>query len=181
MPKTHYEVIGVSRDASMEEIISTCLRIGRACQPDENSTAEERRRFEEIREAYLVLSDPQRRKRYEELLESSAHLPKTVPLDEGHNQRMQNGSEEAPERSKTAGLYFLLVTVIFVVFLTSFAWGQGVENLGVQHYLQSLFLGALLGGVIYAFVRHTAGAVVVLGMFGVMVFIGWLLSHIHID
>lgn len=66
MSADYYEVLGVSRDASSEEIKKTFRRLARDSHPDANPddpTAEAR--FREVAEAYEVLSDPQRRQRYD--------------------------------------------------------------------------------------------------------------------
>jgi molecular chaperone DnaJ len=62
----YYQALGVSRDASPEEIKNAFRRLARETHPDANPddpTAEAR--FREIAEAYEVLSDPQRKARYD--------------------------------------------------------------------------------------------------------------------
>lgn len=64
--RDYYEVLGVSRDASRAEIQSAYRRLAREHHPDVNAgdrMAEER--FKEINEAYQVLSDDERRARYD--------------------------------------------------------------------------------------------------------------------
>ena len=66
MSKDFYDILGVSRDASTEEIKKAFRRMARDSHPDANPddpTAEAR--FREIAEAYEVLSDPERRHRYD--------------------------------------------------------------------------------------------------------------------
>jgi molecular chaperone DnaJ len=62
----HYGTLGVSRDASPEDIKRAYRRLAREHHPDRNpddSAAEER--FKEITRAYEVLSDPDKRQRYD--------------------------------------------------------------------------------------------------------------------
>lgn len=62
----HYEVLGVARDATPDEIKKAYRGLARRHHPDANpgdSTAEER--FKEITHAYDVLSDPQKRQNYD--------------------------------------------------------------------------------------------------------------------
>ncbi len=66
--KDYYAVLGVQRDASEAEIKKAFRRLARQHHPDlakDKRAAEEK--FKEINEAYEVLSDPQKRKRYDEL------------------------------------------------------------------------------------------------------------------
>lgn len=66
MPKAdHYGVLGVPRNASAEEIRSAYRRLARQYHPDVNSSADASARFKEITQAYEILSDPERRQRYD--------------------------------------------------------------------------------------------------------------------
>jgi molecular chaperone DnaJ len=64
--KDYYEILGVSRDASDKEIKAAYRRLARKYHPDLNPNdraAEEK--FKEIAEAFAVLSDPEKRARYD--------------------------------------------------------------------------------------------------------------------
>lgn len=65
MRRDYYQVLGVSRDCSQEEIKAAYRRLARRYHPDvcDEEGAEER--FKEIGEAYAVLSDPEKRRRYD--------------------------------------------------------------------------------------------------------------------
>jgi curved DNA-binding protein len=66
--KDYYQVLGVARDASEADIKKAFRKLARQYHPDtakDKKTAEEK--FKEINEAYEVLSDPAKRKRYDEL------------------------------------------------------------------------------------------------------------------
>ncbi|MBW0001592.1 MAG: J domain-containing protein [Verrucomicrobia bacterium] len=66
--KDYYATLGVSRDASEEDIKKAFRKLARQYHPDvaqDKKTAEEK--FKEINEAYEVLGDPEKRKKYDEL------------------------------------------------------------------------------------------------------------------
>jgi molecular chaperone DnaJ len=61
----HYEVLGVSRDASIDEIKKAYRRLARQLHPDVNPGEEASERFKLVTHAYDVLSDPDQRARYD--------------------------------------------------------------------------------------------------------------------
>ncbi|MEV0702229.1 DnaJ C-terminal domain-containing protein [Saccharopolyspora sp. NPDC050389] len=65
MARDYYEVLGVSRNASADEVQQAYRKLARRHHPDVNSDPSAEERFKEINEAYSVLSDPDTRKRYD--------------------------------------------------------------------------------------------------------------------
>jgi len=61
-----YEVLGVERSASAEELKSAFRKLAMQYHPDRNSAADAAERFKEIGEAYEILSDPEKRARYDQ-------------------------------------------------------------------------------------------------------------------
>jgi molecular chaperone DnaJ len=61
----HYEVLGVSRDATPDEIKKAYRRLARELHPDVNPGAEASERFKMVTHAYDVLSDPRQREQYD--------------------------------------------------------------------------------------------------------------------
>lgn len=65
--KDYYETLGVKRDASEAEIKSAYRKLARKYHPDVNKTKEAEEKFKDINEAYEVLSDKNKRQRYDGL------------------------------------------------------------------------------------------------------------------
>ena len=69
--KDYYEILGVPRGATEKEIKSSYRKLARKFHPDINPDAAEK--FKEINEAYEVLGDAEKRKRYDALGEHWQH------------------------------------------------------------------------------------------------------------
>jgi len=61
----HYDVLGVDRQATPEEIKKAYRKLARELHPDVNPSPDASERFKDVTHAYDVLSDPQQRERYD--------------------------------------------------------------------------------------------------------------------
>jgi curved DNA-binding protein len=64
--RDYYEVLGVGRGAGEADVKSAYRRIARKYHPDVNKSPEATEKFKEATEAYEVLSDPEKRKVYDQ-------------------------------------------------------------------------------------------------------------------
>src|SRR5690242_10108404 len=77
--KDYYKILGVSENADQKEIRQSYRKLARQYHPDVNpgdQAAEEK--FKEINEANEVLSDPEKRKKYDEMrtyYQQFGHMP----------------------------------------------------------------------------------------------------------
>ena len=60
-----YQVLGVERGSSDADIKRAFRKLAQQWHPDVNAEAEAQERFKEINDAYQILSDPERRQRYD--------------------------------------------------------------------------------------------------------------------
>jgi len=64
--KDYYKILGISRNASDEDIKKAYRKLAKKYHPDKNQgNAEAERKFKDISEAYAVLSDPTKKRKYD--------------------------------------------------------------------------------------------------------------------
>lgn len=63
--RDYYEILNVGRNASQDEIKAAFRKLARQYHPDVNSAPDAEERFKEINEAFMVLSDPEKRSVYD--------------------------------------------------------------------------------------------------------------------
>lgn len=73
-----YEILGVPRDASQEDIQRAYRKLARAYHPDLNKDPDAEERFKDVSEAYSVLSDPATRRRYDAFGPEFRQVPEDV-------------------------------------------------------------------------------------------------------
>jgi curved DNA-binding protein len=65
--RDYYEIMGVARDATQDEIKRAYRKLARKYHPDVSSEPDAEQRFKEVGEAYEVLKDPEKRAAYDQL------------------------------------------------------------------------------------------------------------------
>lgn len=64
--RDYYDILGINKDASQEEIKKAYRKLALEWHPDRNKSPEAEEKFKEINEAYEVLSDPEKRAAYDQ-------------------------------------------------------------------------------------------------------------------
>jgi curved DNA-binding protein len=96
-----YEVLGVQRNASAEEIQQAYRKLARQYHPDLNKDPSAEERFKDISEAYSVLSDPSTRRRYDAFGPDFRQVPEDA--DPQTWRRARAGAGGRGRRGGTAG------------------------------------------------------------------------------
>jgi len=64
--RDYYEVLGISKSASKEEIKKSYRKLAKEFHPDRNKAADAETKFKEVQESYDILSDEQKRSAYDQ-------------------------------------------------------------------------------------------------------------------
>ena len=73
--RDYYEVLGVSKTASKDEIKSAFRRLAKKYHPDISKEENAEEKFKEVQEAYSVLSDDNKRKAYDQFGHAGVNGP----------------------------------------------------------------------------------------------------------
>jgi curved DNA-binding protein len=123
-----YQVLGVPRDASQEEIQRAYRKLARTYHPDVNSDPAAEDRFKEVSEAYDVLSDPQARRRYDAFGRDFRQVPPDADPDAWR--RARAGGARAGRQEQAGGFSFSDGDIDLDDLFGSFFGGRGGRSRG---------------------------------------------------
>ena len=75
MAKDFYEILGVDKKASQDEIKSAYYKLAKKYHPDLNKSPEAAEKLKEINEAYGCLGDAEKRKNYDQFGNAEGNPP----------------------------------------------------------------------------------------------------------
>ncbi len=115
----YYKILGVDKSASQDAIKKAYKKLARKYHPDLNPDDKDaKRKFQEINEANEVLSDPEKRKKYDKYGENWKHA------DEFEAQQSRYGGSQGQYGFNDAGGSF---------------WSSSGNNEGFSDFFESLF------------------------------------------
>lgn len=89
----YYKILGVAKDASADDIKKAYRKLARKYHPDLNPNDKDaNKRFQEVNEANEVLSDPEKRKKYDQFGENWQHADEFAQA--GNAQRPNAGQQQ---------------------------------------------------------------------------------------
>jgi curved DNA-binding protein len=106
--RDYYEVMGVPRTATAEQIKRAYRRLARKYHPDVSKEADAEAKFKEVQEAYEVLKDPEKRAAYDQLGQNwragqefrpPPDWARNFHFGEARGPRRPSASDEAPDFS----------------------------------------------------------------------------------
>lgn len=89
----YYEVLGVKKDATAEDVKKAYRKLARKYHPDLNPDDQEAKaKFQQLNEAQEVLTDPEKRKQYDKYGENWKHAEQYEQAQQARGQYQQSGN-----------------------------------------------------------------------------------------
>ena len=127
--KDYYEILGVKREATEQEIKSAYRKLARKYHPDVNKTKEAEAKFKDINEAYEVLGDKEKRQRYDSLgsnWQNGANYTPPPGFEQFNFNFNQGGGAQSFDFGGGAGGFSDFFSSLFGDFMS----GQGASSAG---------------------------------------------------
>lgn len=140
--KNYYLILEVQPDATQDEIKKAYRKLALQWHPDKNPSPDAHDKFIEINEAYLVLSDPVKRKAYDELINPSFQQTESKYEGESGSNDFEEFVHSAREKAKK------YATFSFDEFSKSLAKSLGEAGKVVGKSAMNSIFYYFLGGAI---------------------------------
>lgn len=102
--KDYYKILGVSKNSSAKDIKKAYYQLAKKYHPDTNKDSDSSKKFQEVSEAYEILSDDTKRKEYDTFGTTTEQMNRNGgggggagPTGHGFNQHWQYTSTINPE------------------------------------------------------------------------------------
>lgn len=130
----YYRALGIKESASPDEVKSAFRRLARECHPDRCNDPVAQRQFKEISEAHTVLSDPDKRRQYDQLRRNP--IPKSPP----------KGKTQPEGTPKSGGFASFVGSILNTFARPTTAGAKGAQSRDLNAEIRIPFLVAARGG-----------------------------------
>jgi len=178
---TYYELLGIKKTASQEEIKKAYRAAAKKYHPDENEVANASIIFKMVNEAYETLSDVGRRNEYDQTLDApKAQQPPPPPTPEPQPKQHTYQQEQAPNANSTTYSYTFYENedgyeeIVYTKPRRKLPFPLNIIWAIVRTLLKIIFVPSLT--VICWFLSMTTGIITAISRFiSILLFIGVLL------
>ncbi len=131
-----YQILGVGRNATQDEIQRAYRKLAREYHPDVNSDPAAEERFKDVSEAYSVLSDPATRRRYDAFGPDFRQVPDGVDPETWRRSQARAGAGAGAGAGRGAG-----GTRAGAGARGGFGYGPGGADVDIEDLLGGIFGG----------------------------------------
>lgn len=116
--KTHYEILGISRKATIEEIKKAFRELAKILHPDNhNNSKSAEEQFKLINESYKILSDENQRRQYDDKIKIDQNKSTSAATIHDNSTINIFGHKISWGDLKVAGLILFVFALLFGIFL----------------------------------------------------------------
>jgi curved DNA-binding protein CbpA len=136
MDRDFYDILNIPRDASRDEIREAYLRLARQYHPDLSKKSDSREKFEEINQAYTILSDDESRTVYNHLFKEFEEREQREERDYEYNYEYGEVADESQpwwQRTAAVGAGLAVCAVLAGYSLVQYTptLEQGLDSLAI--------------------------------------------------
>ena len=138
--KNYYQILNISSSSDLNIIKKAFRKEVALYHPDNNKSPDARERFEEVIEAFNVLSDNEKREDYDKIL-SNQKYNKPVVLEPKQEGKYKEWKDESKKKSKTYWDSTLADLLALDILLNIDDIGLGIDSLidGAEDVLGDIF------------------------------------------